>query len=221
MRCAILLALSTLAPAQRMAPVPFVGCKADTMVGPADAPSEPENPPLAAADVAPKLAYYQSAVMSGVLAPRGWQCSATMGSSGSTLLIEGPSGAAVRLIFRDGETSGRYDVASVIARVFPAFADFAKSAGEDGIGPKLVFAPYPADNLTYKNKSVVEFRTPANREGLGTDTGLTRNGLSIEGVAIFLSPPPGLFLLAVRLPPDLARLAPAIVEQVERDTLKK
>jgi hypothetical protein len=41
--------------------------------------------------------------------------------------------------------------------------------------------------------------------------------MPIDGVAILRSPPPGLSLLAVRLPADLAKLAPAIIAQVERD----
>ena len=217
MRLLFFLAVSFLALAQQVAPVPFVGCKADTMVGAVDAPDPPEKPRVAPASAAPKLAYYQSGVGSGVLAPRGWKCHATMGSSGSTLSINGPAGATVRLIFRDGETSGRFDVAAAVARVFPAYSEFAKSVAEEGIGPAIVFAPYPTDQLIYKSKSVVEFRTPANREGLGTDAGLGKDALPIDGVAIFRSPPPGLFLLALRLPPDLAKVGPAIIAQVERE----
>jgi hypothetical protein len=217
MRLLILLALSSQALAQRTAPVPFVGCKADTMTGPTDAPKPPAKPPTAPVEAAPKLAYYESAVGLGVLAPRGWNCYATLGSSGSTLSVNGPAGTTVQLVFRDGETSGRFDVAAVVARVFPDHSDFAKQIADEQFSPKLVYSPYPSDKLTYKSKSVVEFRTPANTEGLGTDAGLTKNELPIDGIAIFRSPPPGLFLLAVRLPADLARLAPVIIAQVERD----
>jgi hypothetical protein len=217
MRLLILLAFSSPAFAQRMVPVPFVSCKADTMIGPADAPKPPDKPPLAPAEAAPKLAYYESSVIFGVLAPRGWQCLATMGSAGSTLSVNGPAGATVQLSFRNGETSGRFDVAAVVARVFPAYADFAKSVAGEDLSRKLVYAPYPSDKLTYRSKSLVEFRTPANTEGLGTDAGLSKGALPIDGVAIVLGPPPGLVLLAVRLSPDLAKLAPVIISQVERD----
>ena len=217
MRLLMLLALSSSAFAQRLAPVPFVSCKADTMTGPADAPKSPDKPPLAPADTAPQLAYYEWSVTFGVLAPRGWQCLATMGSAGSTLSVNGPAGATVQLSFRNGETSGRFDVAAVVARIFPAYADIAKSIAGEDFARKLVYAPYPSDKLTYKSTAVVEFRTPANTEGLGTDAGLSQRALPIDAVAIVLGPPPGLVLLAVRLPPDLAKLAPVIISQVEHD----
>jgi len=77
--------------------------------------------------------------------------------------------------------------------------------------------PYPNDRLTYKSKSVVEYVTPAQMEGLGTHSWLEMNDEPISGVAILVGSPPDLFQLSVRLPPELRNLTPVIVGQVERD----
>jgi hypothetical protein len=72
----------------------------------------------------------------GVLAPRGWHCFSTYGSNGSNLFVspvpidgkalfsadwKGFMGDVVQLSVMDGGTSGRFEVAKVVARVFPAY----------------------------------------------------------------------------------------------------
>lgn len=65
--------------------VPFVGCKSDGQTGPQKAPNgKPVLLPLPA-KFAERLAYYKSEQSAGVLAPRGWYCFGTYGSSGDTL----------------------------------------------------------------------------------------------------------------------------------------
>ena len=86
-------------------------------------------------------------------------------------------GPAVVLTDDFGGTSGRFDVAKIAARVFagPEKA-FVASVIAEGIEPKENFpaGPYPADKLTYKTPTLVEFATPAGKDGLGTAAGSAR-----------------------------------------------
>jgi hypothetical protein len=128
-------------------------------------------------------------------------------------------GPVVEVGDSDGSTSGRFDVANVIARVFPAYkafvTDFVKS--EYLRLSMFTFAPFRYDKLTYKSKRMVEFRTPAQTDGLGTHRGLKKNASAIDGVAILVGPRPDLLLVSVRLPTGLTKLTSAIVKEVERD----
>jgi len=88
---------------------------------------------------------------------------------------------------------------------------------------------YPKDTLEYRGKTIVEYKTPAQTEGLGNfDSWLGENDTPIIGAAILIvdqSDPIGnlpdldMVRLSVRFPPDLARLTPAIVRCVERDAV--
>lgn len=216
--------------------VPFVGCKSAGQLGPLDAPTDKSKIVPLAAELAQKLAYYQAERGSGVLAPRGWYCFSTYGSSGNNLYVTpqpvdartlfsdtwpGFSGPAIQLSLLYGGTSGRFEVAHVIARVFPAYKAFVRSVIKEGfdISSSFVFGPYPQDKLIYKSKEIVEYRTPPNTEGLGTNSNLQRNGSPTSGVAILAGIPsePDLWLLSTRLPPNLVGLSTAITQQVERD----
>jgi hypothetical protein len=120
----------------------------------------------------------------------------------------------------DGESfGGRIDVADVIAHVFPAHRRFAEEAMDAFDTPKTLFqfSPYPADRLRYKSPEIVEYQTPAATAGLGTHFGLLEDQGPIRGVAMLLGQTPDLLLLSVRLPPALARLSSAIIQQTERD----
>ena len=131
--------------------------------------------------------------------------------------FEGP---AIELLSLSGEAFGRFEVAEIIARVFPAYRDFATHVMEENVLPAFTFGPYPNEVLTYKSNAVFEYKTPAQTEGLGTHSSLKKNGSSIEGVAIPKaqeSETPDLLLLSVRLPPELSGPTSAIVAQVERD----
>jgi hypothetical protein len=217
---------------QGLISVPFVGCNAHGQYGPIAAPKGKNRLLPVTREVAQSLAFYQSEVTPGVLAPRGWHCFGTFGSGGSYLYVSPEpidekyvyesndhTGPAVQFSVRFGDTSGRFAVAHVIARVFPAYRAFAidvKKELEDPADP-YTFAPYPKDRLTYRSKSVVEYRTPAQTEGLGTCSRLTKNDSPIEGVAILVGKPPDLMHVSVRLPSNQAVLARAIISQVERD----
>jgi hypothetical protein len=212
--------------------VPFVGCKSDGQVGPKEAPKGIVQTVPISATAARGLAYYKSADGPGVLAPRGWYCFGTYGSSGSTLYVspkpiditnlfsrgwrgfdfEGP---AVEMAQSYGGTSGRVVVAEMIARVFPAYQ--SSNVVESFDLPTFTHGPYPKDVLRYKSKAV-EYKTPAQTEGLGTHSGLLKNSSPIEGVAILTGDkPPDVLHLSVRLPPELSGLTPVIVGQFERD----
>jgi hypothetical protein len=67
--------------------IPFVGCKSDGQTGPFEAPKGESRVVAINAEAANRFAYYKSAQTLGVLAPRGWYCFGTYGSSGSTLYV--------------------------------------------------------------------------------------------------------------------------------------
>jgi hypothetical protein len=113
------------------------------------------------AELARRLAYYNSEEGFGVLAPRGWYCFGTYGSGGSRLYVSpepidtknlfsdkwrGFLGPAIQLSYSYGGTSGRFDVAEIIARVFPAYTSFASTVMKELIPPdSFSFGPYPKD----------------------------------------------------------------------------
>jgi hypothetical protein len=128
----------------------------------------------------------------------------------------------VHLTLSYGATSGRFSVPKMILRVFPAFERFARDVMTD-TPTTFPAGPYPTDSLTYKGPRTVEYKTPANTEGLGTPWGLgphsivIPNNSPIEGVAILIDWPPDLMHLSVRLPSGQTRLIPEIIHQAERD----
>lgn len=225
------------APQQSVVSVPFVGCKSDGQVGPLEAPDGKTVPMAIGFKAAQELAYYKSAQGIGTLAPRGWYCFATYGSSGQSLYVRPEpidtknifsssrsrfAGPLIQVSRRFGDTSGRFTVAEIIARVFPAYQAFVRGVIRDFDQPAGSFpsGPYPTDTLGYRSKTVVEYRTPPQTDGLGTYSWLEKNGSPIEGAAILVGPSPDLMLLAVRLPPDLNGLTPTIINNFERDAAR-
>lgn len=214
--------------------VPFVGCPSNGQLGPQEAP-EGANPSVpASAREAQQLAYYSSAQGISVLAPRGWYCFGMYGSGGVELLVSpqpikpaadsvfperGFSGPAIVLSYTSGDASGRFIVAETIARVFPSHRAFVTRVMElfDMPPASIPFGPYPTDTLTYKSEVVIEYKTPAQTEGLGTRSWLKKNDSRIHGAAILVGQTPDLLHLSVRLPADLTELASAIVRQVESE----
>jgi hypothetical protein len=61
-------------------------------------------------------------------------------------------GSVVELRGIDGETSGRFTVAQVVARVFPAHGQFVHNVIEmfDFFAPEVTYSPFPDDTLTYR-----------------------------------------------------------------------
>ncbi len=231
---------------QTSAVVPFVGCKSSGIVEPPDVPKEfysslyRGKPVLLhmPAQVAERLAYYKSEHTFGVLAPRGWHCIGVYGRRGATLyvspqaidtvegfsrILTGFTGPAIEIDHVYGSTSGRYEVARVIGRVFPkrkAFVEnLIKSESKEGIESvgDFPFGPYPNDKLTYRDANTVEYVTPANTEGIGTQFALKKSSEPVSGVAILVGNTPDLVQLSMRLPPELADLGSIIIQQVKRD----
>jgi len=213
--------------------VPFVGCKSSGQVESFPAPKEASYVVRIDEKAAQRLAYYESAVAPGVLAPRGWFCEAASGSGGSLFLIAPEpitdfmrqfTGPAIELDDASGENSGRVEIAEVVARVFPIEWAFARSTIE-GYDLLLKFGPYPKDRLTYKGDRVVEYRTPPNSEGLGTRNRMRAANEAIEGVAILQGHPPNTVLhlvrLAIRLPGDMKGLELQITRQLETESRKQ
>jgi len=212
--------------------VPFVGCMSDGQLGPQTAPAGRGRTVAIRAQDAGRLAFYKAEDGFGVLAPRGWHCFSTYGSSGMSLFIspdpivanllfsdgwKGFSGAAIQLSVAYGGTSGRFEVAEIAAHVFPAYKAFVERVIAEGIEPasEFPFGPYAKDKLVYHGNSVVEFETPANTEGLGTRSRLQKNASSIGGVAILYGEDTDLIQLSARLPEKDCDLLSSIANQVE------
>lgn len=214
--------------------VPFVGCASDGQMGPLAAPTGQSPTISVPATMAARLAYYEADDAPGVLAPRGWHCFSTYGSNGASLFVspdpidskmllshdwKGFSGQAVQISVYDGATSGRFELAKVIARVFPAYKQFVNSVIAEGIEPASDFplGPFPRDKLARRAKNIVEFETPANTAGLGTTSRLQPSASPIDGVAIVVEGEPGLILLSARLPGNDRDLVSVVVKQVETE----
>lgn len=235
----VLAAVSTSAYAQTS--VPYVGCPGDGQTGPYQATKgspKPVNLPL---EVANKLAWYEykgDAGQIGTLGPRGWNCFVTIGSDGETLYVapeamnsakilehknwKGFTGPAIQLSGSDGGTSGRFEVARMVARVFPAYRSYARRIIAEGFGPAsdYPFGPFPSDRLTYKGKKLVEFTTPRHRKGLGTMSWLLPSDQPILGFALLTIGPDvdaGLLQLSLRLPQSLSTLSATLVHQAETE----
>lgn len=214
--------------------VPFVGCASDGQAGPQAAPSGPGRAVTFPAAAAQRLAYYKAQYGAGVLAPRGWHCFSTYGSDGANLFLspdaidsanllsmdwKGFTGTAIEISSIEGGTSGRFQVAKVIARVFPVYKAFAQSVIAEGLEPAsdFPFGPYATDKLTDRGTNIVEFETPANTTGLGTDSRLLPSASPIDGVAIITGTDTELIQLSARVSKKDHDLIPFIVKQVESD----
>lgn len=221
--------------------VPFVGCAADGQVGAHKAPEDGSKEIAIPASAASRLAWYEGPGeigSFGVLGPRGWHCFETYGPNGATLYLspqplsskelifhkdwKGFDGPAIQISDIDGGTSGRFEVARTIARVFPAHIDFTRRVIAEGLEPASDFptGPYPGDKLTYRSADVLEFETPANTDGLGTMSFLLKNNSSIRGVAILVGEDTSLLQLSARLPANSTRLTRIIIQEAERDAAK-
>jgi len=224
-------AAGSAAPPTGLTAVPFVGCARDGQLGPSPPPKGAPRRVALSSAAARKLAYYSDGMGVGVLAPRGWRCFGTYGSNGSTLYVSplpldasdlAPrfTGPVIQASVSFGGTSGRFEVARVIVRVFPAHMAFARKVISEGLEPASSFkvGPFPHDRLTRRGTNLVAYLTPPNSAGLGVaESRLAPSGDPISGVAILQGDDTDLLFLAARLPPDLADLTATIGLQFERD----
>lgn len=240
-RTALAQAKPSTPPAQKVTvAVPFVGCVSDGQNGTLYAPSG-ESPEIALpAATADRLAYYKAEFGPGVFAPRGWHCFSIYGSDGSSLYVspdpidadrywfdangarvdwKGFTGEAIQVALALGGTSGRFQVAKVVARVFPAFKAFAQGVIAEKLEPAsdFPFGPYATDKLTYRGDNAVEFETPANTDGLGTESNLVKNASPIDGVAVITGEDTNLVQLSARVGAADGDLIAVIEKQMESD----
>lgn len=219
--------------AQNRITVPFVGCKSDGQLGPVAEPHGHDVPVDLPANIATKLAWYKAQYGPGVLAPRGWHCFSTYGSNGSSLFVT-PSAVNSKLLFSSGwkglpgpalqaslsygGTSGRFQVASAIARIFPAYSQFVRNIVAEGFENAADFpsGQYPTDKIHRLARNAVEFETPAMQQGTGTNSGLRPDSEPIAGVAILVGEEPDLFQLSIRTPARERYLSRIIIEQFEQ-----
>jgi hypothetical protein len=213
--------------------VPFVGCSSDGQLGPR--PARTKVPNDLPDDPSGQLAYYQAEEGPGILAPKGWHCFGTYGSNGSSLYIS-PDAVSAEQFFHDepkwrglrgygiqitaliGDTSGRFEVAKLVARVFPKHRDYVTRVVAEGLEPAKNFptGPYLTDTLHYKSDTLVRFETPAQHRGLGTDSWFQTNDQPIHG-SIQFNPVGDNEATAVylRLPAAYDKLIPEILRAAQ------
>lgn len=109
-----------------------------------------------------------------------------------------------------------YEVAHVLARVFPSQRPYVQGVINSDVEPTsdFTFGPYPNDKLILQTKRLVRYRTAPRSEGLGTMNLLEANDDPIDGVALLQGQTPDLLMLRVRLPLKQRDLAPVIIEQL-------
>ncbi|MEQ1948322.1 MAG: hypothetical protein ABL995_14115 [Bryobacteraceae bacterium] len=210
--------------------VPFVGCPSDGQACPVAAPQgKPVTLPIPKV-FGRKVAWYSSFENGmGVLAPAGWHCSTLYGSSGDLLTVRpNPfdtwgafTGPGIRLAFTTGQGSGGYEVVRLMSLLFPRYnarVQGLMKAEPEGTG-NFKLGPFKTDRIIRRGATVVEYRTPADTEGLGTQL-LRADRLAIEGVVILTGTNPDMTHLAVRLPEEWNNLAPIIMDQAKRDAAK-
>lgn len=219
----------SLAATAQAAEVPVVLChsvgQGEELVLPKNVRSVPE---LAPAD-ASALALYVSA-NHAVLAPRNWRCFENGGSSGIFLIVApneadvlappkgGITGPAVQITLTYAGTSGRFSAARIDARLFPEKKEFVQSVIDEGIEPASSFPTGPSlsDSLNRVEPGVVEFDTPPDHDGIGTDSSLAKGPLAIQGVAFLEKDGDGdIETLMIRLPPEQGALAKVVISDAE------
>ncbi len=220
------------APAQR---VEFVGCRSDGQVGLIDPPRGESEVVSITAEVAQKLAFYQAKDGFGVLGPRGWHCFSIYGSDGSSLFVspnpiknselfstdgKGFTGDVIQASVSYGDTSGRFEVARIVARMFPVYRRWVQSVIAERTDPEVpyVFGPFASDTLYALSTNFVAFETPANTQGFGTESRLVPNAQPIRGVARLYGRGPTLLQVSVRLQENQSELIGPILLQVQADT---
>jgi hypothetical protein len=127
--------------------------------------------------------------------------------------------SAIIISLTNADTSGRFEVARVVAHVFPGHSEFVKKIIMEGIEPssEFPFGPYPDDKLRYRSNEMVEFETPGASVGLGSGPFLRKDPPPIRGVVALLGDESSLLHLSLRLPAVDAPLADAIIQQAERE----
>lgn len=198
----IILGCSLLLPTANAAEMefPFVGCPADGQAGALDPPTGSTKTFHVEGALPVPFAYYQGQQGMGVFAPAGWHCRVWYGSSGSFMIVTPkpirppyfppPSYAApvVEVSCVIGGTSGRFEAARLSAMLFPSLTKrFVKQVESEEVmmgGKPEDKKKYRTDSLKYLSQRIVEFRTPANTKGLGTEGHIKATNRPIQGIVV-------------------------------------
>ena len=229
--------IALMVPAPAFATMPVIGCPAVGQSGPIPAPVRPGPAPTVPLGPERALALYVGPdQVTAVLAPRGWRCLERYGSGGAQLFVTpgpidadvlfgtaGLNGPAVVMDFINGENSGRFEVAGLVARLFPAYRSYVSQVAEVDSPPGRAYptARYPRDRVLRRSRRVIEFLTPAHTVGLGTIGQLLSPQGAVEGAVIVRRRDFGMEArqVLVRLPPKRHNLIPPIVHAVEAASL--
>jgi hypothetical protein len=177
---------------------------------------------------AAQLSYYTVAALPGVYGPKGWHCTMWNGSNGRILLITPQrlappyfplpviSGPAVMIQSTEGKDSGRFHVAIVAAELFPVVGrEFIKRVRQEHLISDSSFDAehYPDDYVQYLSDRFVQYATPANRSGLGTEGMLDMSVLPVRGLTILNTQAQVISLteVRIRLPSELNAAAETIL----------
>jgi len=177
---------------------------------------------------AAQLSYYNAADFPGVYGPKGWHCTIWNGSNGRILLVTPQrlappyfplpaiTGPGVMIQTTEGDGSGRFHVAIVAAELFPVVGkEFIRRVREEHLISDSSFDAehYPDDHVQYLSDRFVQYATPANRSGLGTEGIFDNSDLPVRGLTI-LNPEAQVISLTevrIRLPSELNPVAETIL----------
>ncbi|HEY1725518.1 MAG TPA: hypothetical protein VGF89_08845 [Steroidobacteraceae bacterium] len=222
-------ALGAALPAAELPRVPVAACPENEQPGAGRMQAAQSMPVDVSPAIAAQLAYYRAEGTPGVYAPQRWSCHGWSGSNGSILLVtpkalEPPyfplpsiTGPAVMIQSSPRETSGRFHVAIVAAQLFPLVAaDFITQVRQEHLIPDNSFsAEHDADDeLQYLSDRLVQYSTPANHSGLGTQGMLEVSNLPIRGLSILSleDSTDALTEVRIRLAPALSPVAAAVLQ---------
>jgi hypothetical protein len=219
------------APAPEIPRVPMAACPENEQSGATHTQPAQTMPADVSPAIAAQLAYYRAEGAAGEYAPQRWSCRGWTGSNGTILVVTpkalGPpyfplpaiSGPAIMIQSSPRETSGRFHVAIVAAQLFPLVgAAFIAQVRAERLIPdgSLVAERDSDDELQYLSDRFVQYTTPANHSGLGTQGMLDVSNLPIRGLTILSleDAADALTEVRIRLPPNLNPLA-AVLLQLE------
>jgi len=210
-------------------PVPVIECPSNEQAGGASSRPGVSIPVPLDGRMAGQLAYYRSERSPGVYAPRGWQCHGWDGLNGTILVVTPKSlqppfvplpvvsGPAIAIETSDAAGPGRFHVAIVAAQVFALIGeDFITRIRQEHLIPDASFEAEPDADDQIQNISdrLVEFTTPPNRSGLGTNDMFEPSDWPVRGLIILNLPSElnSLTEVRVRLPPGMIGIAATVVQ---------
>jgi len=222
-------------PALASSTIPFVGCPGTDMAGPVDPPSGQPVIVDMPASVAAKLALYVGHGL-GFLAPRGWKCRGAWGNAIGSLWAtpqtgDSDTGPVIVVIVGSAETGpGTSFVQRYCSQYFQKICSksrFLKLARQPGsvFEDESLVPRFGTDTLHYISGSKLQYRTPADHRGLGTEilnaTRYSPNDSSMsaslptDGLIEMIGDPVPTYLIdlmAIRVSSDSKDLIPFIIK---------